>query len=241
MGEIGKRGEILPESHDGLPDSSRPSGLCPRCGKQSSFEHHGSKSVTIDYSAYHIGQDNKRIFDPLDRVSVLFCRYCKQGLVVIEETWVGDNPKREGIKGGGSISYRGINWWPLTEANLSPDIPKEIADVFNESVMTSAANCPRASVVMARRTLEAIAFDKGEKDGSLYDKLESLNKKGILHPNLADWATEVRLIGNKGAHFDPMDKVDVEDAKELIAFVRELLRYIYELPSELNRRRSGGI
>jgi len=31
----GKRGEDLPELHEGLPDSHRPSGLCPPCGKQS--------------------------------------------------------------------------------------------------------------------------------------------------------------------------------------------------------------
>lgn len=34
----GQRDEVLPQENDGAPDSNRPSGLCPRCGKQSSFE-----------------------------------------------------------------------------------------------------------------------------------------------------------------------------------------------------------
>lgn len=46
-GKFGKGGEILPEPHEGLPDSSRPSGLCPRCGKQSSFFNCQYKSETI--------------------------------------------------------------------------------------------------------------------------------------------------------------------------------------------------
>ncbi len=237
-GKFGKRGETLPEPHEGLPDSSRPSGLCPRCGKQSSFVNTGSLDVTFDYSSYSQDRDGKKIFHPLDRVSVLFCRHCKQGITVIEETWIGDHPQREGVKGGGQISYRGINWWPLTEANLSTDIPKSISEIFNEATMTFAANCPRASVVMARRSLEAVTVDKGETKGNLYNRLDALNKKGIIHPSLIEWAQEVRLVGNKGAHFDPIEKVDLKDAKQLLSFVRELLKYTYELPAELERRRS---
>lgn len=37
----GKSREPLPEANDWPPDSHRPSGLCPRCDKQSSFETTG--------------------------------------------------------------------------------------------------------------------------------------------------------------------------------------------------------
>ena len=91
---------------------------------------------------------------------------------------------------------------------------------------------------MARRTLEAIAVDKGELKGSLAEWLRALGVKGVLHPTLSEWAKEVRLVGNTGAHFDPIQQVSSEDAQQLINFVRELLRYLYELPAELARRRS---
>lgn len=42
----GRRDEVLPPENEGLPDSHRPSGLCPRCGKQSSFDIAGSLPVT---------------------------------------------------------------------------------------------------------------------------------------------------------------------------------------------------
>ena len=238
--KFGNRGEIILEPHEGLPDSSHRSGFCPRCGKQSSFVLRDSIPVTLDYSVHAMSQDGRRSYDALDQVSVLFCRHCKQGIAVIEEVWIGDHPKRNGLKQGGKINFHGINWWPLTEANLSKDIPKNISKVFNEATICLSANCPRASVVMARRTLEAIAFDKGETSKKvLFKKLNALTDKGILHPNLSDWANEIRLIGNIGAHFDPITEVSTEDAKDLISFVRELIRYLYELPAELDRKRSS--
>lgn len=194
-----------------------------------------SLPVTFD-SSYLLHPNGKREPTLIDRVSSLVCRHCNQGVVVIEEEWVGDAPAKQ-QKGGGTVTWRGIHWWPLPESNLTADIPKEIADVFCEASMSLFANCPRASVVMSRRTLEAITVDKGETSGTLAERLLNLNKKGILHSTLSEWAKEVRLIGNIGAHFDPIEKINLDDAKQLLTFIRELLKYLYELPAELKRKR----
>lgn len=232
----GSRGEELPAPHEGLPDSHTLSGLCPRCGKQSSFENIGSLPATFD-SSYIVQHNGERTPTLIDRVSSLVCRHCHQAVIVIEEEWVGDLPKKEQTQGG-MISYRGIYWWPLPESNLSVDIPEEIRDAFAEANTCLLANCPRASAVMARRVLEAITVEKGETKGTLVERLNTLSSKGTLHPTLSDWSREVRLIGNKGAHFDPIQSVTKDDAKQLILFIRELLKYLYELPAELSRRRS---
>ena len=97
---------------------------------------------------------------------------------MVEELWVGD--KRWTNSASGTLSFRGIHWWPLPNINLSKDIPEVIADAFKEAVMALEANCPRASAVMSRRTLEAIAVDKGETNGALADRLAKLGSKGIL-------------------------------------------------------------
>jgi len=233
----GPRDEVLPQENEGSPDSHRPSGLCPRCGKQSSFEIAGHLPVTFDYETFIAGHDGSRTHDQIDRVTSLICRHCRQGVVVVEEQWVGDKPKTK-QKTGGVISYRGIHWWPLPDVKLSPDIPNDIAGAFAEALTTLAANCPRASAVMARRTLEAITVEKGETKGTLAERLNALGVKGILHPTLSEWAREVRLVGNTGAHFDPIEQVTIEDAQQLVNFIRELLKYLYELPAELKRRRS---
>jgi hypothetical protein len=234
--EKGPRGEPLPERNDGPPDSGRPSGLCPRCEKQSSFEILGSVPLTFD-GGHIVNPHGPTTPTYSERSTVLFCRHCKQGVAVLEEEWVGDHPKREGLKGGGTISWRGFHWWPPVGIALHSVVPEQIREAFHEAALALGANCPRASAVMARRTLEAIAADRGEVSGTLAEKLKRLSLAGVLHPTLADWSTEVRLVGNAGAHFDPMEKVTVEDARQLIEFIRELAKYIYVLPHELSTRR----
>lgn len=232
----GKRGEVLPERKEGLPDSHRPSGLCPRCGNLSSFESVGSLPVTVDYESYWKDQSNQIRHDFTDQVTSLLCRHCKQGVAVVEERWVGEAPARR--NNSGTVSYRRVHWWPLPDAQPSPDIPPQIAEAFSEASTAMMAKCPRAAAVMARRTLEAVAEDKGETKGTLAQRLAALGSKGVLHPTLSDWAKEVRLIGNVGAHFDPIQQISDNDAQQLVSFVRELLKYTYELPAELARRRS---
>ena len=90
---------------------------------------------------------------------------------------------------------------------------------------------------MARRTLEAVADHQNATGGTLATRLESLATSGTLHPTLGEWAREVRLVGNRGAHFDPIQDVSLTDARDLVGFVRELLKYLYELPAQLSRRR----
>lgn len=239
----GERGGDVPEPHEGLPDTSRLGGLCPRCGKQSSFELLGSLPVTFSSPYYTssggFADSNSEHYDALDQVSSLICRHCKHCVAVIEERWIGDHPAREGMKEGGHISYRGVHWWPLPDTKLPSDIPADVASAYAEAAKSALADCPRASAVMARRTLEAIAVDKGEREGNLAARLNAMSTRGLLHPTLADWAKEVRLVGNTGAHYDVLNPVTSEDAKQLLSFVRELMRYLYEMPADLARRRQG--
>jgi len=235
---VGKTGEKLPEKHEGLPDSTLPHGLCPRCQKQSSFDIGASQAVTFDPELILVERGGQHTPTAVDQVSILYCRNCKQGIVVVEEQCTAGISWRDPSKsGGGVLTWRGFHWWPSAEGHVSPDVPSRIGDVFLEGVRAMHAECPRAAAVMARRALEAITADKGETSGVLADRLKKLAANGILQPTLAEWTKEVRLVGNAGAHFDPMDTVSKKDAEQLIGFVRELLRYLYELPAELARRR----
>ena len=155
----------------------------------------------------------------LDQASILYCRNCHQGIVVVEEQRIDDHSWRDEVEfRSGQISWRGIHWWPAVDTRLAEDVPGAIAEVFQEAVRALHAECPRASAVMARRTLEAITADKGETKGLLADRLSNLASKGILLPTLADWAKEVRLVGNIGAHFDPINSVSAKDTADIISF-----------------------
>jgi hypothetical protein len=234
----GGRGEDLPEPNEGPPDSARPQGLCPRCGKQSSFENLGQLPLSFETILRALpGRDMEPADDPLDRVASLRCRNCHQATAVIEEKWVGEG--HHTTSKSGTIWWKGVHWWPLPDAQSPEGVPNEIADAFREAARALGANCPRASLVMSRRTLEAVTVDKGQTSGTLAERLRALSANGALHPSLVDWATEVRLAGNLGAHFDPMSPVSSEDAKAVLVFVKELLRFMYELPRQVARARTS--
>lgn len=172
----------------------------------------------------------------VERVTVLFCRHCEDSLMVVEELWIGSARWSE-TKGGGTISWRGLFWWPLPDAKLGTDVPEAIRGAYSEAATALAAGCLRAAAVMARRTLEAICADQGFAEKTLAASLTALAGSGKLVASMADWAKEVRLVGNKGAHFDPLDVVTTEDVRQLLSFLAELLKFTYELPAELKRRR----
>jgi hypothetical protein len=126
----------------------------------------------------------------------------------------------------------------MTGAVVHHAVPEAIRFALQEAEATFAANCFRAATIMARHALEAIAADQGAEKGKLVDRVKALADCHKLQPNLADWATEVRLVGNAGAH-GPLDNVSEDDAKDLLAFMQELVNYLYVLPFELQERRKN--
>ena len=231
----GQREEELPRDHEGLPDSSTPYGLCPRCNKQSSFDILGSLPATFG-SGYIVSYGDQRKRTLIDQATSMECRNCHQPVIVIEQEYVNDTPSNK-KHSGGQINFRGLFWWPFQGMNLSSDIPEEIQKTLIEAKITFSAQCYRASAVMSRRTLEAITVDKGGSQGILAKRINNLVSNGVLDKNLGDWATEIRLIGNTGAHFDPINDVKQEDANQIILFIEELIKYVYIMPAEISRRR----
>ena len=233
--EKGQRNENLPESNEDFPDSEKPYGLCPRCNKQSSFETLGILPATFD-SGIIVHQNGTNSKDFYDRVVSFKCRNCEQPIIVLEEQLINGKSKKEGFTGG-IISWKGFFWWPFFNLKLNETIPSEIQEILKEAKITYSTECYRSSAVMSRRTLEAIAQDKGEEKGSLYKKIENLIQKGILDKNLGSWANEIRLIGNSGAHYDTINIVKKEDANQIILFIEELIKYLYIMPAEIEKRR----
>lgn len=238
----GDRGEAIPASNpDTAPDSSDPSGPCPRCGRVSNFSVLGSLPISFG-DTYTLDGTPER--DDLDRVSALLCAGCGQASAVVEEKWIADHPAREGIGIGGTITYHGVHWWPPpSSADLDESIPGGLREGYGEALRALSARAPRAAVVMLRRTVEGIVKDRGSEAAHEALKRNLASGLGVmaddhtLDANLADWAKEIRLTGNAAAHFDPMDDVDEAEATELLRLTRQLLHYVYELPEKLRRSR----
>jgi hypothetical protein len=99
---------------------------------------------------------------------------------------------------------------------------------------------------MFRRTIEGIVRDKGSTKAvdqlgrsDLPGALKIMAKEHTLDRNLAEWADDVRGLGNVGGHFDPLEDVSIEQADELAQLVRQILRYVYEEPARSQRLRDS--
>jgi hypothetical protein len=191
-----------------------------------------------------IRHDGTRERDTLDRVTSMLCSGCRQATAVVEEQWVGDHPARDGIRGGGTVTYRGVFWWPPpASTHLDEAIPLALRDCYAEGMRALAAQAPRASVVMLRRTVEALVRDRGSETAqkalqvNLAKALRLMADEHTLDKNLAEWADEIRVVGNLGAHLDPIEDVKLPEATELAKLTRQLLQYVYELPASIQRKR----
>jgi Domain of unknown function (DUF4145) len=99
---------------------------------------------------------------------------------------------------------------------------------------------------MYRRTVEGIVRDRGSQkaikqlaSGDLAGALKIMAKEHTLQETLAEWAEDIRSLGNVGGHFDPLEDVSVEQASDLSHLVRQVLRYIYEEPARAERLRQS--
>jgi hypothetical protein len=56
--------------------------------------------------------------------------------------------------------------------------------------------------------------------------------------SLAEWATELRLLGNEGAHPE-IDQIEAnpQDIRDAIEFLDVLLHYLYDLPAQIKQYR----
>ena len=230
---------------DTLPDSSDLSGQCPRCGRTSNFVAIGTVPLTFYGGVVRI-RDGGEMDNWVEQATSLRCMGCGQATLVIEEAWIGDHSWRESPRGG-QVSWRGIHWWPVPgTTDLDEAIPQKLRDGYSEAIRALSAKAPRGAVVLLRRTVEGIVRDRGSEaavkaldDKSLAAGLKIMAEEGALDGNLSDWAAEIRLTANVGAHFDPIEDVSLDEANDLSRLTRELLKYLYEMPAKLQRARAS--
>lgn len=230
---------------DTLPDSLDPNGPCPRCGRIAAFTPAGNVDLDWDTQTNVLDASGGHQRRGIERVSGLYCNGCERGVAVVEEEWTGDAPSRDGMKTGGTITWRGIHWYPPPGSGAMDEAVSVIVQrAYDEAQRCMAARAFGASAVMLRRTIEAIVLDQGGPETlaaltrNLASGLAALGAEGKLQGSLVEWAREIRLVGNVGAHFDPLDEVSEADAISLDHLVRRLIEYVYEMPARIRRSRT---
>ena len=115
-------------------------------------------------------------------------------------------------------------------------IPEHIRQDLDEAKICFSVNAYRACAVMARRAIQSAAIDKGATKGNLVEQINELESSGIITKDLKEWATLVRWIGNDAAHPNK-DKVEKEDAEDILTLAEQFLNVIYVAPALAKERR----
>jgi hypothetical protein len=228
VGEEGRR--RTGRDPDRLPDSEDPSGPCPRCGRPSNFTVVGQSNVTWDDQLF-MGSHNVQNRLPLERLSVLMCDYCMQGVVVIEK------------RSAAMVEWVGIHWWPTPGGgSFGSEVSVPVAAAFGEGVRCLSAAAPNGAVAMFRTALTNMVAEFGSPaalaKGDLKDKIAQMVRDGGPLGALGDWATHVRLYGNAGAHPDLFGDVTPEEAEEVAHLVKTMIELLYTLPATIKKRQA---
>lgn len=118
-----------------------------------------------------------------------------------------------------------------------PDfLPDHIAAVFVESYEALGTKSWRAAGGMARCAVDlAIKKMDPEAPRVLKQAIDRLHANGTIPKSLADWADQVRGIGNEALHSP--EGVEEDEAREAFAFAEMFLTYAFTLPARVEERR----
>ncbi|MFD5437032.1 DUF4145 domain-containing protein [Kitasatospora sp. NPDC127067] len=166
--------------------------------------------------------------DLLTRVVMVGCNDCTQ-LILLESLELP-------ASGQWTELYR---VWPVPFRELSPEIPENVRGALEEARdCFLKARAYSATVVMTRRAVELACKAEGASGRDLRQKLLDLKAAQRIEGRLFDWADELRMLGNEGAHGDHSSRQDAEDA---LSFAEALFDYMFVLADryeQFKRRRA---
>jgi hypothetical protein len=107
-------------------------------------------------------------------------------------------------------------------ASLDPQLASDLAEAcacFNVEAF-------KATVVMARRFLEALLDKKGFPGKTLVQRIEAAHQRGAVGELQFQLATSTRILGNYGAHFsdDELSRIGQDEAELVLNMVRQILK-----------------
>lgn len=114
--------------------------------------------------------------------------------------------------------------------NSVQHVPPDLYALYEEARRSSSQNCFTGAVLLCRKMLMNIAVQQGANEGLKFiEYVNYLADQGFVPPNGKHWVDHIRKKGNEATH--EIAIMAEQDARDLIAFIEMLLRFIYEFPS----------
>lgn len=197
---------------------------CPHCESKSHFTDTGKSIFLFEKGVW----------------SILLCDKCREPILAIYK-WTGTYAVSPPDTGTPQLEAEPIKVYPRIVPDIHPSIPKEVGEDYKESLMCFAIEAWKATVVLCRRALQNSVVEKGANAGKhLYDQIDELATGQTITKDIKDWAHRIRHLGNDGAHpYDKgaLTKVTRDDADQILKFMESYLKYVYEMPYELAKKR----
>lgn len=168
------------------------------------------------------------------------CGNCAGFVMVL---WSASEDYRKAVYSNRTLHAYRVLPWPLKIGDGSENWPPTIRRYWKQAHKAQLDGNYDSAAIMARSTLQAITRHQGVKAKDLYTEIELLVQKSAIPQILADWSHEVRELGNPVAHpqisveLDEDHATDPKDAEDILEFMDYLLRYIYDIPAQIDEYR----
>ena len=104
-------------------------------------------------------------------------------------------------------------------------------------------HAPSGSIMLSAAAIDAMLKEKNYKEGNLHDRIKKAATDGLITPDMATWAHEVRLDANDQRHADEAATEPSEiDARRSLDFALALAQFLFVLPARVKRglKEAGG-
>lgn len=170
------------------------------------------------------------------------CAACRKPITAQVRRKDGTSASPNGIAGAIEPAFVILNAWPDRKAAGAPaHTPLAVARRFLEGESAYERHSWNAAVAMYRSALDigTKALDGVPQGQTFFKRLEWLHDNHRITPDMRSWADQVRIDGNDALH-DPEEFTEA-DAKPLRLFTEMFLRYVFELPGEVDAFRSSAV
>jgi hypothetical protein len=116
-------------------------------------------------------------------------------------------------------------------------VPNAVLDDYIEGLICLSSNANKAAVGMIRRAMQNAMINLGADQK--IDLIEQIKSVSSLTQDIKDWAHNVRIFGNWGAHpqDDLLKDVTPELAQEVRELFEEFMNYVYVMPGKVEAAR----
>ncbi len=126
---------------------------------------------------------------------------------------------------------------PIFGENIKGINDQSIANLYDEARRCMSCNSFTAAVICCRKLLMNIAVAKGATEGMKFiEYVEFLSTNNYVPPDGKEWVDHIRDKGNEANH--EIKIMIREDAEDLITFIGMLLKFIFEFPERIKKKKS---